>query len=55
MDDTRKWNSWASLDNKIDYATSLINLLDATNDEESHDEEMGMEPEAYESDDEDEE
>ena len=34
---------------------SLINLLDATNDEESYDEEMGMEPEAYESDDEDEE
>ena len=34
---------------------SLINLLDATNDEESNDEEMEMEPEDYESDDEDEE
>ena len=33
---------------------SLINLLDATNDEESDDEEMEMEPQDYESDDEDE-
>ena len=34
---------------------SLISLLDATNDEESDDEEMEMEPEDYESDDEDKE
>ena len=34
---------------------SLINLLDATNDEESNDKEMEMEPKDYESDDEDEE
>ena len=34
---------------------SLINLLDAINDEESDDEEMEMEPEDYESDHEDEE
>ena len=34
---------------------SLINLLDATNAEESDDEEMEMEPEDYETDDEDKE
>ena len=34
---------------------SLINLLDATNDEESNDKEMEMEPKDYESVDEDEE
>ena len=35
-------------------AQSLINLLDATNVKESDDEEMKMEPEDYETDDEDE-
>ena len=34
---------------------SLINLIDATNDEESDDEEMEREPAAYGKDDEDEE
>ena len=34
-------------------AQSLINLLDATNVKESDDEEMKMEPEDYETDDED--
>ena len=50
-----KWNSWASLDNGINYIVILIDLLDATNNEESNDEKMELEPQDYKTDDEDEE